>query len=157
MRFTELSGNNELIKKINLDKVLNTILLHQPLSRAQISVLTNINKVTVSSCVDFFIEKGLIVEIGVTESTTRGRPPTLLRLNHEAGICIGIEVEYKELKILVLDLLGTPLEQRTVALEEKDPAYFISYLSSLVAEMKMKYARYPLRNFGRRHCACRTL
>lgn len=144
---SDFNGNNDLIKKINLEKVLRTLISNQPISRAQIAYITGLNKVTVSSCIDFFVEKKIVQEIGTTE-TRRGRPPILLELNRQLGFCIGIEVEYKELKILVADASGNELEHRTMPLSNGNPEYFVDLLSQLISELKLKYESYPLGLIG---------
>jgi N-acetylglucosamine repressor len=147
LSFSGIHGNNDFIKKLNLGNVLRTLIANQPTSRAKIAALTGLNKATVSSCIDHFIEKGIVIELGTTE-TTRGRPPTLLQLHHKAGLCVGIEVEYKEQKIVIADLGGNELERRTIDLSSDQPEYFVELLSRLIADIKHRYSAYPLGILG---------
>ncbi len=136
-------GSLELLKRINLEYVLKTILEHRPISRAQISTLTGLNKMTVSSCVEYFLEKGVIQELG-TASTSRGRPPTLTDIHSNAGIIIGIDIEITHYIVLISDLAGNKLEARSFPIVQKEPLPFIQELSGLILSIKDRYADRPL-------------
>ena len=45
------NGTFALMKNLNLEKVFRTVVLRAPISRAEISRVTGLNKVTVSNCV----------------------------------------------------------------------------------------------------------
>jgi N-acetylglucosamine repressor len=127
-------GNLDLVKKINMDHTIKTIINYRPISRAKIASLTGLNKMTVSSCVDLFLKKGLIVELGTT-GTSRGRPPTLIEINESAGVCVGVDVEINQFSILVTNLSGKKIKHVTYPLENKDPSHFVDKLSGLLAEI----------------------
>lgn len=139
MKQKQTIGNFDLVKKINLKLVLETILQHRPLSRAQIASITGLNKMTVSSCVDFFLEKNVINELG-TMGTARGRPPILLDVNRDAGICVGVDVEVNQYTVLVADLTGNKLECTTYQQINKDPRVFISSMSEIIKDLKDRYS-----------------
>jgi len=128
-------GNLDLVKKINMDHTIRAILKHRPISRAKIASLTGLNKMTVSSCVELFLRKGLIVELGKT-GTSRGRPPTLIDINDSAGICIGIDVEINQFSVLVTNLTGKKLESVTYPLEDRNPQYFVERISGIIANLQ---------------------
>lgn len=135
------------MKVVNLHKVLHTILLHYPISRAKISKILDINKVTVSQCIDYFLEKGIVCEIGTT-GTSRGRPATLLDINRKSGVFVGINTELHESSILVTDLTGKELSREALPILGPDPMKFLNFFSSKVAELKQKYHDYSLGIIG---------
>lgn len=136
-------GNYDLVKKINMEHAISTILKYRPLSRAKIASLTGLNKMTVSSCVDLFVQKGFVVELGTT-GTSRGRPPTLVDLNEKAGICVGIDVEINQFTVLVTDLLGKKLDSMMIPLQSKDPFFFVEAISDILKQLATDHAHRQL-------------
>lgn len=136
-------GNYDLVKKINMEHAISTILKFRPLSRAKIASLTGLNKMTVSSCVDLFVQKGFVVELGTT-GTSRGRPPTLVDLNEKAGICVGIDVEINQFTVLVTDLLGKKLDSMIIPLQSKDPFFFVDAISGILKKLETDHAHRQL-------------
>lgn len=65
---------------MNLSVVLNYMHQNGLLSRAKLARLTGLNKSTISSLVEEWIDCGLIFE-GGTKTTGAGRPSTPLKLN----------------------------------------------------------------------------
>ncbi|MFD0678579.1 MULTISPECIES: ROK family protein [unclassified Paenibacillus] len=138
-----LIGNHDLVKKINMEHIINTILQYRPVSRAKIAALIGLNKMTVSSCIDLFLQKGIVVELGTT-GTSRGRPPTLVDINELAGICVGIDIEVNQFTLLITDLLGKKLESMVFPMKSKDPMYFVDSVSSILADLKKTHSHRQL-------------
>lgn len=84
------TGDQTLLREINLSSVLRYIHSNAPISRAQLAGVTGLNKSTVSSLIDELVERGLVRQTGLETSGT-GRPATLLELNPWAGCIIGVE------------------------------------------------------------------
>lgn len=136
-------ANLDLVRKINMEHSIHTILTSRPLSRAKIAALTGLNKMTVSSCVDLFLQKGLVVELGTT-GTSRGRPPTLVDINEAAGLCVGIDVEISQFTVLVTDLLGKNISCVVYPLESRDPHVFVKQLSMILSDLEQEHAHRQL-------------
>ncbi|MGG1516114.1 ROK family protein [Paenibacillus oryzisoli] len=132
-------GNFDLVKKINMEHTIGTILRYRPISRAKIAAITGLNKMTVSSCVDLFLQKGLVIELGTT-GTSRGRPPTLVDLNEQAGICVGIDIEVNQFTVLVTDISGKKLDSRIYAMSCSEPQPVVDAIGRLLAELKNIHA-----------------
>jgi N-acetylglucosamine repressor len=132
-------GNLDLVKKINMEHTINTILKYRPLSRAKIASLTGLNKMTVSSCVDLYVQKGIVIELGTT-GTSRGRPPTLVDINKSAGIYVGVDVDINQFSILITDLIGEQIENMTYPLKSKDPVYFVDTISRILADLEKAHS-----------------
>ncbi|SFM22351.1 Sugar kinase of the NBD/HSP70 family, may contain an N-terminal HTH domain [Paenibacillus sp. 1_12] len=136
-------GNHDLVKKINMEHIISTILQYRPVSRAKIASLTGLNKMTVSSCIDLLLQKAIVVELGTT-GTSRGRPPILVDINELAGICVGVDVEVNQYTVLITDLLGKKLESMVFPLESKDPHYFVDSISRILADLEHTHAQRQL-------------
>lgn len=69
--------------------ILEVIRKEGPISRTDISKITEFNIVTVSNYVNHYIKKGLVIE-GELDESTGGRKPVLVELNAKAAYIIGI-------------------------------------------------------------------
>jgi glucokinase-like ROK family protein len=88
---TYRTGDQALVREINLSIILNCLRETSPLSRAQLAGITGLNKTTVSSLVRELIARQFVREIGF-DSSGAGRPAVLLELNPDAGCIIGMEI-----------------------------------------------------------------
>ena len=93
------------IRETNLSSVLRLIHSQSPISRAQLAVTTGLNKSTISSLVDELITHKLVIEAG-SNSSGAGRPATLLEINSQAGMIIGVELGVDFVSVAVTDFLG---------------------------------------------------
>ncbi|WP_311079957.1 ROK family transcriptional regulator [Paenibacillus polymyxa] len=129
-----VTGDQALVKKLNKSIVLERIRLHAPLSRAQLSSQTGLNKATVSNLVAELITDGLVYETGLGESSG-GRKPLMLLFNSRAGFVLGIEVSVQYIKGALTDLAGTIEAELTLSLTQHDPAFIIGQIRKLVQEL----------------------
>lgn len=128
------TGDANLIKKINTAIVLEAILTGAPLSRAQISERTGLNKATVSSLVQLLLDDELAVEIGQGVSSG-GRKPVMLLFNNAAGHAIGIDLGVNYIRGLLADLAGNPLAEHTIAVSTQQPAAVLELLHRCIDEL----------------------
>lgn len=85
------TGDQLLVREINLSIILNTLRIAGPLSRATLASKTGLNKTTVSSLVSELVAGGFLRERGYRGSNG-GRPGMLLELNPEAGSMLAAEI-----------------------------------------------------------------
>ncbi|KPV60579.1 ROK family protein [Paenibacillus sp. A3] len=109
----KITGDLQLMKKINKYLVLDTIRHHYPISRADISVKTGLNKTTVSSLVTELIESHFVTEIGLGESSG-GRKPMMLLFNQQAGYAIGVDLGVNYILAMVTDLGGSVVKEKKI-------------------------------------------
>jgi glucokinase-like ROK family protein len=109
--------DQSFVRELNLSSVLRHLHDRSTLSRAQLALLTGLNKSTVSSLVEELFERGLIYETGINSNGT-GRPATLLEINPKAGGIIGLELGVDFVAVLLTDLVGNVLWRQ---LESVDP------------------------------------
>lgn len=82
-----------LTKDLNTTKILKSIIKNQPISRADLAKLNNLNKTTTSAIVANIIDTSIVHESGLGESTFGGgRKPILLEFNSKAAVAISIEI-----------------------------------------------------------------
>lgn len=115
------TGDQALIREINLSIILNALRDHPPLSRAALAVATGLNKTTVSSLVQQLIDAGFVTETGVGKKIT-GRPGILLQLNPHAGGIIGVEIGVDFISVVLTDFAARVIwrhQERTDRREEQ--------------------------------------
>lgn len=83
--------------------ILEVIRKNGPISRTDISKVTEFNIVTVSNYVNHYIKKGLVVE-GELDESTGGRKPVLVELNPKAGYIIGVGLNMLSMVGVLVDL-----------------------------------------------------
>ena len=114
--------------------ILEVIRKNGPISRTDISKITEFNIVTVSNYVNHYIKKGLVIE-GELDESTGGRKPVLVELNPKAGYIIGVGLN-------MLSMVGTLVDLETNVVyeskKERPPINneeVIAQLADLVSEI----------------------
>ncbi|GFN29916.1 ROK family transcriptional regulator [Paenibacillus xylaniclasticus] len=128
------TGDQTMIKKINTAIVFDSVLKGGPLSRAQISEQTGLNKATVSSLVMDLIEAQLVEEIGQGESKG-GRKPVMLLFNAQAGYAIGIDLGVNYIRGVLTDLRGNVIEERQWSMKRPDMASGLKQLTECIEKL----------------------
>ncbi len=83
--------------------ILEVVRKNGPISRTDISKLTELNIVTVSNYVSHYIKKGLVIE-GELDESTGGRKPVLVELNPKAGYIVGVGLNMMSMVGVLVDL-----------------------------------------------------
>ncbi|WP_424767372.1 ROK family protein [Paenibacillus sp. sgz302251] len=128
------TGDLALIKKMNTSIVLEAVIKHAPLSRAQISELTGLNKATVSSLVQDLIDSDLVLEIGPGQSSG-GRKPVMLLFKGTAGYAIGIDLGVNYIRGQLVDLEGNVIAEQQRSLKQHDAAFALEQLSECIERL----------------------
>ena len=138
MQNTYKMGHLELIRKLNMSLILDTIKEKQPISRAQIAKILNLSKTTVGSAVDEMIAKKLIVEYSETGSTTgAGRPSMMLSFNPKSAYCIGMDIGGTKILTIITDLAGSIIYEKKVPTTNKMEELF-ALVDQSIAEVGLK-------------------
>jgi predicted NBD/HSP70 family sugar kinase len=104
-------ARSDTIRYINRQIVLNYVREKEPISRAEISHETALQRSTVSLIVEELKNEGLVYEI--EGESTGGRPPTLLKLRAAGCIAIGVDIGTAHTTVATGDLVGRALERET--------------------------------------------
>src|SRR5215208_726525 len=104
-------ARSDTIRNINRQIVLNYVRERSPISRAEISHETALQRSTVSLIVDELKDQGLIEEI--EGESTGGRPPILLRLRAAGPIALGIDISTKQTVLAISDIAGRVIDRES--------------------------------------------
>jgi len=99
-------ANQRAVRRHNLGVVLRHVSEHGPRSRATIALETGLNKTTVSSLVTELIGLELLVERGLEQRGTVGRPGQVVELSGTGVVALGLEINVDYLAVRALDLRG---------------------------------------------------
>ncbi|HCM41961.1 MAG TPA: hypothetical protein DIS66_01415 [Candidatus Omnitrophica bacterium] len=83
--------------------ILETIRKNGPISRTDISKITELNIVTVSNYINHYIKKNLVIE-GELDESTGGRKPVLVELNPKSGYIVGVGLNMLSMVAVLVDL-----------------------------------------------------
>ncbi len=123
-------GSKELIRDINNNLVLETIIQKGPISRANLSKELGLTKATISTIVQDLIDRNLVIEIG-SDNTELGRKPILLTFNKLAGLALCIDIQLDTCTAVLSNLQADTLNTDTFD-SPKDPADLPDVLCSYV-------------------------
>ncbi|SEB54487.1 ROK family transcriptional regulator [Paenibacillus sp. GP183] len=140
----KLTGDLNLVKKINTSIVLNHIRSFSPISRARIAEMTGLTKATVSSLVNELIESHLTYEIGAGASSG-GRKPMMLLFNSTAGYAVGVDLGVNYIYAALSDLNGALIEDYRIKHDNASQDLVISELKACIREV---IARAPKNAYG---------
>lgn len=111
-------ARSDTIRDINRQIVLNYVRERSPISRAEISSETALQRSTISLIVDQLKSQGLVEEI--EGESTGGRPPMLLRLRAAGPIAVGVDLGTDRTIVATSDLAGRVLERQEF---QTDPSW----------------------------------
>jgi predicted NBD/HSP70 family sugar kinase len=105
------------VRRSNLGLVLRTLRESGPRSRAGLAADTGLNKATVSSLVAELVARGLVAERGLQRGGAVGRPGVAVELAAGRVYGVGVEINVDYVAIIALDLDGTVVAERRLALD----------------------------------------
>lgn len=136
-----VTGSKELIRDINSNLVLETIINFNPISRASISKKLGLTKATISAIVQDLINKDLVIEIG-SDDTNLGRKPILLSFNKKAGSVICVDIGVDTISALLTDLQGEDCSLKQIK-TPKTNENIIDVLINLIEKMNPVNSKTP--------------
>lgn len=103
----KLVVNKYKIREQNESLILKGIIDHKNISRAELAVMTGLNKASVSSITKTLLDDGLIFETGIgNASTLGGRKPILLQFNPKSALILSFDIGVDYLKGTLAHLDG---------------------------------------------------
>jgi predicted NBD/HSP70 family sugar kinase len=106
------SASNKMPRQINRNLIFNQIRTKQPISRADLSRSSGLQRSTVSLIVEELLAERWIVE-GPTGQIPRGRRPTFLNINSQRGV-LAVDIHPAQTTLAVTDLTGKIVAQEVV-------------------------------------------
>lgn len=114
--------------------ILEVVRKSGPISRTDISKITELNIVTVSNYINHYIKRGLVVE-GELDESTGGRKPVLVELNPKSGYIVGVGLNMLSMVGVLVDLeINVITEVRRERIPENSEAV-IQNMVNMAAEI----------------------
>ncbi len=139
-------ANQEESRQHNSRLVLNTIYQSDEISRVEVARRTQLTRTTVSAIVAEFIESGLVVEVGLAPSTG-GKPATLLRVDENARLILGIDLAESEFCGALVNLRGEIIERLSLPVEARNGADALELVYTLIEQL-LQLANQPVIGIG---------
>ncbi|WNS79123.1 ROK family protein [Domibacillus sp. DTU_2020_1001157_1_SI_ALB_TIR_016] len=142
-------ADQNLVKKMNKRRLLQEVIHHSPISRANLSKTTGLNKSTVSAQIQELVDEKFIFEIGQGQSSG-GRRPVMLMFNKQAGYAIGVDIGVGDMIVLLTDLDGSIVSEHYFDLNQSSPDETIELLLKTIQQVidKMPGSPYGLIGIG---------
>jgi transcriptional regulator of PTS gene len=138
-------ASSETARGINRDIVLELIRTSQPISRADLSRRSGLQRSTVSQIVEQLIRENWVRE-GPLGSAPRGRRPTLIGLNEDL-VAIAADIHPRQATIAVVDLNGRLLSRSLVPLTS-DPLASMRLMIECMRRMRAALPRQSTEGIG---------
>jgi predicted NBD/HSP70 family sugar kinase len=126
------SASNKMPRQINRNLIFNQIRTRQPISRADLSRSSGLQRSTVSLIVEELLAERWIVE-GPTGQIPRGRRPTFLNINTQRGV-LALDIHPAQTAVAVTDLGGNIVAQ-AVIVPPDDPKKVVGTILDAVRKM----------------------
>src|SRR5688572_2307266 len=126
-----LSGNHELMHKINCSLILSSLRKHPRQTRAKLAGRIGLTRSTVSSLVDELIEKHFIHEVGY-EPSSGGRRGILLELNPNGAAAIAVKINASSVQCALSNLVGAISWHELIPLTSTEPDYVLNIACQLI-------------------------
>jgi glucokinase-like ROK family protein len=104
----KITADQALVRQINTVTVMDTLRLFAPLSRADLSSRTGLNRSTISSIVADLIGRNFVRETTLQDPSI-GRPGMSLEFNPMGGCAIGLEIGVDFLSVLLVNFTAEVL------------------------------------------------
>ena len=121
-------ATRETPRAINQQIVLGLLRSQQGMSRAGLARRLGMQRSAIGRIVADLIGRGLVCE-SPAPTTSRGRRPTLLRLDSRERCAVAVDVRVTRTYLAVTDLVGRELSAVESFPTERDPADFLEHLA----------------------------
>ncbi len=132
-------------RKINRDIVLELVRSKQPISRADLARQSGLQRSTVSQIIEQLLAESWVCE-GRTSISTRGRRPTMIRLN-ESLVAVALDIHPHQVTVAVVDLNGRLIWRSMMPLTS-DPAGSTELILEGLAKVRAEFARMSIQGIG---------
>ena len=139
-------ATNETVRDINSRIMLNLVRKHQPVSRADLTRYSGLQRSTVSAIAARLIAERWLKE-GAVGDLPRGRKPTFLHLNTERCGVIGVDIQPATTTLAVSSMGSQFLAQESMP-TEKDPGEFIARLIRRIKDLMRAHPQNSYEGIG---------
>src|SRR5580698_253603 len=138
-------ASSEIARDINRDVILEVIRASQPISRAELSRVSGLQRSTVSLIVNQLIEERWVRE-GATTAVPRGRRPTMVGLNDDLVMLVAA-IRPKLATVAIVDLNGRFLSRAQLPVTS-DPEKTIAGIIETMLRMKANHVQRSFEGVG---------
>lgn len=144
----ELLINNPNKIQQNAKEVYGFIRAQEPVSRAELEIITGYKPTTLVRTLSYLMEARLIHGSDVGESTG-GRKPALYRINPAAGYIVGVDISRTYCKVALMDLECKVLRSSTFGMyAENTQTATLGRVCSLIGELSSGVDRRSILGIG---------
>lgn len=129
--------------------ILELIRKKGPISRAEISRALGLNIVTITNYADYYINKRIILEVGL-DTSSGGRRPELLELNAKSGYVVGVDISPTSILAIVADLKVKVMAKIKMPRPQVNMEELIPEVTKIVEDVmaKSKIDKAEIKNIG---------
>lgn len=117
----QIPVDQSFVRKVNTLTVMDALRLFAPLSRAELSAQTGLNRSTISSIIGELIQDGYVQETNLQDPKI-GRPGMLLQLSPNGGFAVGIEIGVDFFSIILANFTAEVLWRKRVFHDSQAPS-----------------------------------
>jgi predicted NBD/HSP70 family sugar kinase len=119
------------LKQTNRKVILNILRDSGKMSISELSRVVSLSKPTLMTIINYYLKKGLVVNVGKGNSTEEGgKKPNIYKLNENGGYAIGMIISANKLASVITDLKSKILYKNSVPLKTNEK--FESVLKKIV-------------------------
>ena len=110
------------LRSQNRRRILSTLRSHRACTQAQLSKFTGLSAASVSTLTTQLIEQGILLTQKIPESGNaagRGRPKSLLTLNHDAGTTVTVNITIDHIQVQRVNYAGDICASVSVSLNSR--------------------------------------
>ncbi len=111
-------NSTKTVKKANKKEILNTIRQYGPLTLEEIIFKKRISRPTVVNIVKELQERNIVSKVGFAKAE-HGRNPMLMDINKSLYFSIGVDMEFPEIRICIMNLKSEITAQQSLTLGEQ--------------------------------------
>ncbi len=113
------TADQKLMRRMNNKTVIEVLRKNAPLSRANLSTITGLNRSTISSIITDMINNGWVKETNY-QSEKIGRPGLQLELNPSGGFAVGLEIGVDFLLAVTVDFSAKIIWRKRIITNPND-------------------------------------
>src|SRR6185503_10839291 len=134
------AAGHDMLRLVNRRILLSILSDRQPISRAEISKISGLNKATISTITSELLRDRCIIEEGSGRTTPiGGKPPTPLRLNALRFGLFGVDIRAEE-TILALSDFNNRLVARLSFETANDAGTFLAKIAKEITKLRAKHS-----------------
>jgi glucokinase-like ROK family protein len=134
------TADQKLVRKLNNNIIIEVLRKEAPVSRANLSAMTGLNRSTVSSIIDELIEGSWVRETSL-QTDKIGRPGMLLEINPQGGFVVGVEIGVDFLLCLVTNFSTEVIWRKRIGTNPDDGQVAILQMAFGLANEAIEFGK----------------